>query len=199
MEFYLKMMNYRCRSCFKLLEIDEKHKILKPGNVVVDVGAAPGSWSQVCVKAVNSDGADVSKPKGVVIGIDRLQIYPMDGATFMGNSDFTSTATHEKIKNILNGRKANCVLSDMAPNATGVRSMDQDNIMDLAFSVFNFALQVSAPDAILLIKVWDNGDVHKLEKLLSIAYESYKHVKPLASRSDSAEKFILAKGFKKSN
>lgn len=191
------MANYRCRSCFKLLEIDEKYKILKPGQVVIDVGAAPGSWSQICVKAVNSDGADKSKPKGIVIGIDKLQIYPVDGAIFLGNTDFSSSIAQDKIKSLLNGRAVNAVLSDMAPNASGIKSLDQDSIMDLAYSVFNFALQVSAPDASLLIKVWDNGDSPKLERDIRQVYETCRVVKPRASRSDSAEKFILAKGFKK--
>lgn len=191
------MANYRCRSCFKLLEMDERHKILKPGRVVVDVGAAPGSWSQICVKAVNSDGMILNKPKGIVIGIDKLQIYPVDGATFLGNTDFTSPAAQEKIKSILNGRTVNCVLSDMAPNATGIKALDQENIMELANSVFTFAKEVSAPDAFLVIKVWENGDLHKLEKAIGQVYEICKMVKPHASRADSAEKYILAKGFKK--
>lgn len=189
-------MNYRCRSCFKLLEINEKHKFLKPGQVVIDVGCAPGSWSQICVKAVNSDGADVKQPKGIVIGIDKLQIYPVEGATFLGNTDFASEAAQQKIKNILNGKKVNNVLSDMAPNATGIRSLDTENVMELAFSVLNFAKEVSAPDACLLIKVWDNGDVNKLEKAIGALYGSCKSIKPHSSRSDSAEKFIFGKGFK---
>lgn len=162
----------------------------------MDVGAAPGSWSQIAVKAVNSDGAEQNKPKGIVIGIDKLQIYPVEGATFLGNTDFTSPATQQKIKNILNGRKVNNVLSDMAPNATGIRSLDTENIMELAHSVFNFAREVSAPDACLLIKVWDNGEVHKLENMIRQHYSSCKSIKPHSSRSDSAEKFIFAKGFK---
>lgn len=190
-------MNYRCRSCFKLLEIDEKHKILKPGSVVIDVGAAPGSWSQICVKAVNSNGDDKNKPKGLVIGIDKLQIYPVDGATFLGNTDFSTPAAQDKIKSLLNGRQVDCVLSDMAPNASGIRALDQDAIMNLAFSVFKFALQVSSPEATLLIKVWDSGEVQKLEKAMALFYDSIKHVKPHASRGDSSEKFILGKGFKK--
>lgn len=189
-------MNYRCRSCFKLLEINEKYKFLKAGQVVVDIGAAPGSWSQIAVKAVNSNGDEKKSPRGIVIGIDKLQIYPFDGAIFLGNTDFTTLTAQEKIKNILNGRKVNCILSDMAPNATGIRSMDQENIMELAYSVLCFAQQVSAPNATLLIKVWENGDLHKLENVIEKSYETCRNVKPNASRTDSAEKFILAKGFK---
>lgn len=192
-----KMSNYRCRSCFKLLEIDQKHKILKPGYVVIDVGAAPGSWSQVCVRAVNADAIDKNKPVGAVIGIDKLQIYPVEGASFLGNADFTSPSTQIRVRTMMNNRKANCVLSDMAPNATGIRALDQEIIMQLAFSVLHFAKEVSAPNGVLLIKVWENGEVHKLEQAILENYETCRAVKPNASRSDSAEKFILAKGFKK--
>lgn len=191
------MSNYRCRSCFKLLEIDEKHKILKPGQVVIDVGAAPGSWSQICVKATNSNGADKTKPRGIVIGIDKLQIYPIDGATFLGNTDFSSPIAQEKIKSLLKGRAVNVVLSDMAPNATGIRALDQEGIMELAYSVFHFAKEVSAPEAFLVIKLWDNGDSHKFENAIKEVYETVKIAKPAASRSESSEKFVLAKGFKK--
>lgn len=196
-QFSFQMMNYRCRSCFKLLEINDKHKFLRPGQVVVDVGCAPGSWSQICVKGVNSDGAEKDKPKGIVIGIDKLQIYPIEGATFLGNTDFTSPIAQNKIKSLLNQREVNCVLSDMAPNASGIRSLDQDGIMELAISVLEFAKQVSAPGAILLIKIWENGDRPKFEKAVREFYETCKVVKPAASRLDSAETFILAKGFKK--
>lgn len=191
------MMNYRCRSCFKLLEIDEKHKILQPGFKVVDVGAAPGSWSQICVKAVNSNGVNKNQPKGVVIGIDKLQIYPIEGATFLGNTDFTTQSAQEKVISLLGGGKVNCVLSDMAPNASGIRSLDQDIIMELANSVFRFAQQVSAPDASLLIKIWENGQSKQFENAILEFYEYCRIVKPHASRADSAEKYILAKGFKK--
>lgn len=189
-------MNYRCRSSFKLLEINERHKILKPGDVVIDIGAAPGSFSQVCVRAVNSDGLDRKKPKGIVIGIDRLQIYKLDGATFLGGMDFKSQQTQEKLKELLGERKANVVVSDMAPNCSGIRSLDYDNIMELANSVFNFAKDISAENATLLIKVWDNPEVRKLQDCILNYYEICKSVKPQASRTDSAEKFILARGFR---
>lgn len=190
------MMNYRCRSSFKLLEINEKHKILQPGDVVIDIGAAPGSFSQVCVRAVNADGLDKKKPKGIVIGIDRLQIYKLEGAVFLGGMDFKSQQTQEKLKVLLGDNKANVVLSDMAPNASGIRSLDYDNIMELATSVFHFAREISAENGSLLIKVWENPEVKKLQDSILEHYERCKSVKPQASRSDSAEKFLLARGFR---
>lgn len=191
------MMNYRCRSSFKLLEINEKYKILQPGDIVVDIGAAPGSFSQICVRAVNADGIDKKKPKGIVIGIDRLQIYKLDGATFLGGMDFKSQKTQDKLKLLLGDKKANVVVSDMAPNASGINQLDYENIMELATSVFHFAKDITADNGTLLIKVWENPEVKKLQDMILEHYERCKSVKPMASRADSAEKFLLARGFNK--
>ncbi|XP_053695964.1 rRNA methyltransferase 2, mitochondrial [Sabethes cyaneus] len=190
-----KMLNYRCRSAFKLLEIDQKYGIIKPGSVVIDCGAAPGSWSQIAVKQSNADGSSANKPKGMVIGLDLLQIYPIEHATMMGNMDFTKPETHNKIRSLLDNRQLDVVLSDMAPNATGVRSLDQENIMTLCYSVLRFAILMSSPNASLLMKAWDNAEVSTLEKNIQKYYRMVKRIKPNASRSDSAEIFVLARGF----
>lgn len=192
--FLHKLIHFR--SSYKLIEINQKHKILSHGHVVLDIGCAPGSWSQVCVNAVNSDNSSPNKPKGLVIGVDKLQIYPLESLIFFGNSDFTAIETQRKIMTALNGRKVNCVLSDMAPNATGVKSMDQHNIMDLANAVFNFAKIVSTANSSLVVKVWSNGDLNKFVETLKQSYEVVKYVKPEASRGDSAEIFIVAKNYK---
>lgn len=113
----------------------------------------------------------------------------------MSHSDFTDKKTQDRIREILNGRKIDCVLSDMAPNATGVRSLDQDKIMDLCYNVLRFAILMSAENASLLVKIWDNGDIKKFEDIALRYYKSIKHIKPDASRGDSAEKFLLAKDF----
>lgn len=112
--------------------------------------------------------------------------------------DFTDIKTQDSIKEMLNGRKIDCVLSDMAPNATGVRCLDQEKIMDLCYSVLQFAIQMSAENASLLVKIWDNGNVKKFEEIVLRYYKSIKHLKPEASRGDSAEKFLLAKNFSRS-
>lgn len=109
--------------------------------------------------------------------------------------DFTDIKTQERIKELLNGRKIDCILSDMAPNATGVRCLDQEKIMDLCYNVLQFAIQMSAENASLLVKIWDNGDVKKFEENVLRYYKTIKHIKPEASRDDSAEKFLLAKNF----
>lgn len=176
--------------------MNQKHKLLSPGYTVIDIGCAPGSWSQVCVKAVNADGSNENKPKGMVVGVDKLQMFPLDGMTFFANVDFTSSETIKKILTALNGRKVNCVLSDMAPNASGIRSLDQENIMELANAVFTFAKAVSTEHSSMVIKVWSNGEMNKFVEKVKEFYETCKFVKPEASRADSAELYILAKNFK---
>lgn len=113
----------------------------------------------------------------------------------LGNADFRKPETREHVKKLLDGRKIDCVMSDMAPNATGVRALDQENITTLCYTVLRFAIQMSSPNASLLVKLWDNGEVHKLEKDMLRYYKNVKHIKPKASRSDSAEKFLLATDF----
>lgn len=113
----------------------------------------------------------------------------------MGNADFTKPETQEKVKSILGDRRVDCVLSDMAPNATGVRSLDQENITKLCYTVLRFAVLMSSVNASLLVKLWSNGDAAQLEQDMLRFYEKVKFIKPVASRMDSAEIFMLAKGF----
>lgn len=191
-----KMLNYRCRSAFKLLEIDERFKILHPGQMVIDCGASPGSWTQVAVEKVNSHGKKKNLPTGVVISIDRQPIYPIEGATILGNYDFTTPAAQLKIKEVLQLRMPDVVLSDIAPNATGVAYLDHEALMALVYSVLRFAVQVSSPGGTLLTKLWACGSYDTLKTDISRFYGRVKTVKPNASRSDSAEMFILARDFK---
>ncbi|CAG5050109.1 unnamed protein product [Parnassius apollo] len=191
-----KMYNYRCRSAFKLLEMNEKTNILTPGLTVVDLGASPGSWTQVAVQKTNSDGADKSKPKGTVLSIDKLQIFPISGATIMSNMDFSTIEAHDKVVAALNGKKVDLVLSDMAPSATGIRELDKDRIIGLCYMAIRFAALVTKINGNLLFKVWDGKEVPILEMDLERFYKTIKVMKPNASRSDSSEKFILARGFK---
>lgn len=109
--------------------------------------------------------------------------------------DFIKPKTQEKIRNLIGDKKINCIMSDMAPNATGVRFLDQEKIMNLCYDVLRFAIQMSAKDGSLLIKVWDNGEVKKFERVLLQYYNTCKYMKPNASRVDSSEKFLLARGF----
>ncbi|XP_077288922.1 mitochondrial rRNA methyltransferase 2 [Arctopsyche grandis] len=191
-----KIQNYRCRSAFKLLEMNEKGNFLQPGQVVVDIGAAPGSWTQVAVQKVNSNKSELHKPVGKVFAIDRQQIFPIEGATILSNLDFESEETQTKLKEALGDHKVNVVLSDMAPNASGVKAIDQDKIISLCYKAFRFAAQVSTKNACLLVKVWDGVEVPILELDLGRFYKGVKIYKPPSSRSDSSEKFLFASGFK---
>ncbi|CAK1547295.1 unnamed protein product [Leptosia nina] len=191
-----KINNYRCRSAFKLIEMNEKTNILQPGLTVVDLGASPGSWTQVAVQKTNADGSDSAKPKGMVLSIDKLQIFPIKGATIMNNVDFSTIEGHDKVITALNGKPVDIVLSDMAPSATGIRELDKDRILGLCYMALRFAALVTRIDGNLLFKVWDGKEVPILEMDLERFYKSIKILKPKASRSDSSEKFILARGFK---
>ncbi|KAL0841387.1 hypothetical protein ABMA28_015082 [Loxostege sticticalis] len=191
-----KIYNYRCRSAFKLLEMNEKTNILTPGLTVVDLGASPGSWTQVAVQKTNADGADPTKPRGSVLSIDKLQIFPIEGATIMSNMDFSTIDAHDKVVEALGGKKVDVVLSDMAPSATGVKELDKDRIIGLCYMAIRFAALVSRIDGNLLFKVWDGKEVPILEMDLERFYKNIKILKPKASRSESSEKFILARGFR---
>ncbi|XP_068219127.1 rRNA methyltransferase 2, mitochondrial-like [Palaemon carinicauda] len=186
--------HYRARSAFKLIEIDDRHKILHHGQVVVECGAAPGAWTQVAVSRVNSL-PKVDHKQGLVIGVDLLSIHPLPGAIFLCGKNFTHPKTQQEILGILDGKKVNVVLSDMAPNATGTRSMDHENIIDLAYSALNFAVQHSALNASFLCKVWDGSRDMKLKSDMEKYYRTVKIIKPNASRKDSSEKFLLGKNF----
>ncbi|XP_067625988.1 rRNA methyltransferase 2, mitochondrial [Eurosta solidaginis] len=191
-----RIMNLRCRSAFKLIEIDDRFKILKPGDNVLDCGAAPGSWSQVAVDRTNANGAKEGCKKGAVFSIDLLHLHAVPGAITFGGLDFTSKSAQKRLREALAGRRVNCVISDMAPNATGIRMLDNENIMNLCYAALRFAVSMSAPDAHLVVKLWSNGDVAKFEKDMERFYEHVKRVKPESSRSDSAEIFLVARRFK---
>ncbi|EFN64935.1 Putative ribosomal RNA methyltransferase CG11447 [Camponotus floridanus] len=190
-----KQENYRCRSAFKLLQINEKYKIFCPGLTVIDCGAAPGSWTQVATNLTNSH-AKSQGPIGKVYAIDKLPFFPVEGATVLGNMDFTITKTQETLLALLQGKKADVVLSDMAPNASGIRAIDHDNIILLAYAALKFALQITKIHGTLVIKVWDGGKSQELEQNLLRFYNNVKIVKPDATRDESTEKFFLARGFK---
>ncbi|XP_026751761.1 rRNA methyltransferase 2, mitochondrial [Galleria mellonella] len=191
-----KIYNYRCRSAFKLLEMNEKTNILTPGLSVIDLGASPGSWTQVAVQKTNADGSDKTKPKGMVLSIDKLQIFPIEGATIMSNMDFSTIEAHDKVIAVLGDKKVDLVLSDMAPSATGVKELDKDRIIGLCYMAIRFAALVTKINGNLLFKVWDGKEVPILEMDLERFYRNIKILKPKASRSDSSEKYILARGFK---
>nr|XP_031829047.1 rRNA methyltransferase 2, mitochondrial [Nomia melanderi] len=190
-----KQENYRCRSAFKLLEIDERFNLLKPGHIVIDCGAAPGSWTQVAVKKTNADGK-TNDPMGTVLAIDKLSIYPIEGASILSRMDFTNSLSQIELLKLLNNKKADIVLSDMAPNATGVKHLDHENIIKLVYSAMRFAMQVTKTGGLFLCKLWDGEMSQQLQKDLLRFYKTVKIIRPQATRSESAEQFFLAKDFR---
>ncbi|OWF37519.1 rRNA methyltransferase 2, mitochondrial-like [Mizuhopecten yessoensis] len=191
-----KLENWRCRSAFKLLEIDEKHKILKPGNVVIDCGAAPGSWCQVAAIKVNATEKDPSQPTGIVIGVDLLHIEPLDNVSFFPNSDFTNKDVQQSILGSLGGKKVHVVLSDMAPRASDARQLDHELSVELCASVLRFSVGVLKHGGHLLCKLWMGPEQNKLHAALDKMFTNVKVVKPPASRTSSSEIYFLAKNFK---
>lgn len=181
---------YRARSAYKLVEIDEKHKLLKPGMRVVDLGAAPGGWCQVAAKAVGS-----TQDNPIVVGIDYLEMDPVPGAILL-QKDFTEDDAPEALIAALGGHKADIVLSDMAAPTTGHRPTDHLRIIALVELAADFALDVLAPGGAFVAKVFQGGTEHELLNMLKRNFTSTFHAKPPASRAESAETYLVARGFK---
>lgn len=188
--------DWRCRSAFKLLEIDDKHKLLKPGLVVVDCGCAPGSWTQVVVKRTNAKGEDAKLKKGFVIGIDLQHMMPIDGANLLFRHDITLPKTQDEVLDKLDGRKVDLVLSDIAPARSSNKELDHDKIIELSSSVVRFSTVVMKEGGTFLCKIWSGGKQKLLEDVLCKLFQTVKLVKPPSSRADSAEIYLLAKGFR---
>lgn len=184
-----KEAGYRSRAAFKLLEIDTGHKLLHPGDRVVDLGAAPGGWTQV---AVARTGA--ASGKGRVVGIDILPMTPIAGAELL-ELDFLAVDAPERLKALLGG-PADLMLSDMAANTTGHRRTDHLRTMALVEVAADFALDVLAPGGRFLAKVIQGGTEGELLAALKRRFTKVQHVKPPASRKDSAELYVLATGFR---
>jgi 23S rRNA (uridine2552-2'-O)-methyltransferase len=184
-----KREGYRSRAAFKLLEIDEKYHLLKPGQRVVDLGAAPGGWSQIAARKVGS-----ANGKGRVVGIDLLPIEPMAGVEFV-ELDFLDESAPGKLIELLGG-PADIVMSDMAANTTGHKKTDHLRIMGLAEAAIHFAREVLAPGGAFVAKVFQGGTEGQLLADLKRDFATVRHVKPAASRADSAELYVLATGFR---
>jgi 23S rRNA (uridine2552-2'-O)-methyltransferase len=185
-----KRDGYRSRAAYKLSEIDDKYRFLKPGAVVIDVGAAPGGWSQVAAQRVKS-----VERRGLVVAIDLTEIAPVPGVAFM-QGDFTEAASQEALKTLLGGRRADVVLSDMAAPSSGHAQTDHLRIMGLAEEALAFAAEVLAPGGVFLAKVLRGGAERELLAAMKRDFETVRHVKPKASRADSAELYVLASGFR---
>jgi 23S rRNA (uridine2552-2'-O)-methyltransferase len=197
-----KRDGYRSRAAYKLIEIADRHALLKPGDVVVDLGAAPGGWSQAAASRVRA-GADqpgVSAPEGKgragkLVAIDILGMDPIPGCVVM-RLDFTEPEAPARIIEALGGARAQAVLSDMAPPAMGHRQTDHLRIMALCELALDFARDILTPGGTFLAKVWQGGAERALLDVMKQEFSLVRHVKPKASRPESAELYVLATGFR---
>ena len=184
-----KREGLRSRAAFKLIEIDDKYHFLKPGITVVDLGAAPGGWSQIAAKRVGA-----ANGRGRVLAIDLLEMPEIAGVSF-AQLDFQSHDAPAKLLAMIGGR-ADVVLSDMAANTTGHRKTDQLRILGLVEGATAFAAEVLNPGGTFLAKVFQSGADAALMAELKRDFASVKHVKPASSRQDSSERYVLAMGFR---
>lgn len=176
---------YRSRAAYKLLEIDAKDHLLKPGMAVVDLGATPGGWSQVAAAKVGRGGK--------VIGLDLLPLDPLAGVDFI-QGDFRDDAVLQQLENLLQGKPVGLVISDMAPNICGVASADQARAMHLAELAMEFALEHLKPDGSFLVKVFQGAGFEDYYKLMRSRFVKVVTRKPKASRDRSSELYLLATG-----
>ncbi len=180
-----KAEGWRSRAAFKLMEIDEKDRLLKPAMVVVDLGAAPGSWAQYAVKRI--------KPSGLLFALDLLEMEPLAGVSFI-QGDFREEEVLRRFETGLGGRAVDLVLSDMAPNMSGVQLVDQSRVMHLAELTLDFSREHLKPGGDMLVKVFQGTGYMELRESMREVFEVLLVRKPAASRGRSAENFLLGRG-----
>ena len=182
-----KQAGFRSRASFKLLEIQEKDRFIKPGMVVVDLGCAPGGWSQAAKSLVGD--------KGSVLATDILPMAPISGVKFI-QGDFTEDAVFEDLIERVGGESVDLVISDMAPNITGIRAIDQPGSMHLAELALDFARSILREGAYFLVKVFEGDGIGEFKQVLANEFEKVKVRKPKASRSRSREIYLLAEKYR---
>ena len=182
-----KQAGFRSRASFKLLEIQEKDRFIKPGMIVVDLGSAPGGWSQAAKILVGD--------KGSVLATDILPMAPISGVKFI-QGDFTDDAVFENLIEKVQGESVDLVISDMAPNITGIRAIDQPGSMHLAELALDFARSILREGAYFLVKVFEGEGIGEFKQVLASEFEKVKVRKPKASRSRSREVYLLAEKYR---
>jgi len=185
-----KRRGYRSRAAFKLSEIDDKHHLLRPGMSVVDLGAAPGGWSQIAAQRIK-----VMAGKAGVIAVDLVEMEPISGVTAL-RLDITDPNAADRINEALNGKKADLVMSDMHAPATGHKQTDHLRIMSLVEAALDLAETILGRGGTFLAKVLQGGAGKELVARLNSSFAKVRHVKPKASRAESAEMYVLATGFR---
>ena len=182
-----KQAGFRSRASFKLLEIQEKDRFIQPGMIVVDLGSAPGGWSQAAKILVGD--------KGSVLATDILPMAPISGVKFI-QGDFTEDAVFEDLIERVGGESVDLVISDMAPNITGIRAIDQPGSMHLAELALDFARSILREGAYFLVKVFEGEGIGEFKQVLASEFEKVKVRKPKASRSRSREFYLLAEKYR---
>ncbi len=185
-----KKEGYRARAAFKLKEIDETLGLVKPGHLVVDLGAAPGAWSQYLRRKLSPQGAAAGELNGTIIALDILPMEPVEGVTFI-QGDFREPDVLARLEAALGGRKADVVVSDMAPNLSGIESADAARITHLVELAVEFAGNRMKPEGALVTKVFHGSGYSQLVKLFKETFRSVKPLKPKASRDKSSETFLV--------
>jgi len=195
---YVKLASregYRARAAYKLKEIDEVFGLVKPGQFVVDLGCTPGAWSQYLRRRMSPHGAAVGGLNGTIIGLDLLAMEPIEGVHFI-HGDFREADVLAQLETALAGRQADLVVSDMAPNLSGISSVDAARIEYLVELAIEFAQNHMKPEGTLVAKVFHGGSYNDVVQRFKAAFMAVKPFKPKASRDRSSETFILGIGLK---
>jgi 23S rRNA (uridine2552-2'-O)-methyltransferase len=187
---------YRARAAYKLKEIDEALGLVKPGQVVVDLGAAPGAWSQYLRRRFAPAGAAAGELNGTIIALDLLDFEPIEGVSFI-QGDFREDAVLHQLEEVLGGRAVDLVVSDLAPNLSGIESSDAARISHLVELAVEFCERHLKPDGALVAKVFHGSGYSQLAELFKRRFRIVKPIKPKASRDKSAETFLVGIGLKK--
>ncbi len=195
---YVKMARrdgYRARAAYKLKEIDETLRLLRPGQVVVDLGSAPGAWAQYLRRRFAPTGAAVGELDGTLIGLDIVEVEPIEGVVFL-RGDFREQAVSESLHAALAGRAVDVVVSDMAPNLSGIEASDAARMTHLIELAVDFSLNHLQPDGALVCKAFHGSGYSQLAKLFKETFRVVKPIKPKASRDKSSETFLVGMGLK---
>ena len=182
-----KSEGYRSRASYKLLEMDEKDKLLKPGMTVVDLGAAPGGWSQVASKALGD--------KGLLVAVDLLPLKPITGVRAL-KGDIADDRVIKRLQGLMDMKRADLVMSDMAPHLAGIADIDGPKIMDLANLTMVVCEKVLKKEGCLVVKLFHYEEVHGFVRRLRTVFNTLRIRKPASSRASSSEFYVVAKGYK---
>jgi len=195
---YVKLAHkegYRARAAYKLKEIDDALGLIKPGYRVVDLGSSPGAWSQYVRRKLSPQGAAVGELNGTIISIDLLPMEPVEGVQFL-QGDFRESEVLSQLEALVGGQKLDVVVSDMAPNLSGVESVDAARISHLIELAVEFAVQHLKPEGALVVKVFHGSGYSQLVQLFKDTFRVVKPFKPKASRDRSSETFLVGMGLK---